>query len=569
MENSSDDMDSYDVDDYIFGGGDEDKDNLIEAVKQLKKTHEDIKVGDNDENEEDDFIKIVNYVITHDLALLKGILDKKIDEDPDFDINRTFEGSTLLMLAVKYNHIAVVEYLLSKKPDVKKPDVQNKLTPLMQAVMNDNTKIVKLLVEAGADISKIYEKDEQKINIRDFSYRANSNIYKILDTNDPEIEKIRQEKLKESEENSDESDSNESEVDVDDVDEINNFIQQNQETNKVYKDVNRFNNRFIYFQKSSSVPKRRKLLEELTTINESLKKTEDPKQKRKLLKKCRAKIKSIKKLKMKIERAQKKTKYYLGFIHLQDDKYKVWYINNSFVRMTEQSAKNENKGELCKLVSKIQFIDIKESVIPNSIVLKNKKVTDEEQLIEATENFKTINVFLMKRQIFGYKLFIKEIDAVLYSELKNPFYLSLGINLPSVNTCKKIKNIKQWNNKREDYIDDYDTDNNDRWCVISEKILRDIFVSDEKYGTMFKTAFENLDKNDPDKCDRIPSIYKELLNQSATKIQALFRGHSIQKEIRDMAMEEEAAKWIQTAYRRHKKIHDAAASKETKEREEQ
>ena len=84
-----------------------------------------------------------------------------------------------------YNEILVEirEFEIHTQLSQKRLDFVN-----INSSSNDNIKIVRLLVEAGADINEIYKTDDHKLNIRDFSYRANSNIYKILDTNDPIIE---------------------------------------------------------------------------------------------------------------------------------------------------------------------------------------------------------------------------------------------------------------------------------------------------------------------------------------------------------------------------------------------
>ena len=219
MENSSDDMDSYDVDDYIFGGDpdmveetEESDANTEESDANTEESDADTEAdtdteadadteadtGENsvdiEESEEDVFNKIVNYVITHDLALLKDILKKKIEDDEyyihtiDEWCQSAFKGNTLLMLAVKFGHFEVIKHLLTldtkDEKDEKAIDKLDNmgLSPLMVAVMKNSVKIVKLLVDKGAKITNFTKSDGSKLDIRKFSINANSNIYKILDT---------------------------------------------------------------------------------------------------------------------------------------------------------------------------------------------------------------------------------------------------------------------------------------------------------------------------------------------------------------------------------------------------
>ena len=288
-------------------------------------------------------------------------------------------------------------------------------------------------------------------------------------------------------------------------------------------------------------------------MNDSLKKTEDPKQKQKLLKKCRANKKSIEKLNKKIERAQKKNKYYIGFISPSNNA--VWWVNHSFGPSTIRGS--------CRLNNNISTTFIND-IIPNSIVLKNTKNTDDPDLVEASKNFKKINAILMRKtKLLGYIVFSKEINMINTFKSFGDKFVSDG-NLFKIDSsgqmeqkmysCEKILSTSDWDDMRGEYIEDDGTEkeDNDRWCVYSEKVLKNILMMDETYGKDFKKIFRNLDENDPDKCDRIPSIYKELLNQSATKIQALFR---------DMTMEEAAAELIQAAYR-GKKTRDKLQEKE-------
>jgi uncharacterized protein len=62
-------------------------------------------------------------------------------------------GFTVLRRAVQTNHVEVVRVLLEAGADVEKPDDEDGLTPLMEAANFNHPDVARVLLEHGADVN--------------------------------------------------------------------------------------------------------------------------------------------------------------------------------------------------------------------------------------------------------------------------------------------------------------------------------------------------------------------------------------------------------------------------------
>jgi ankyrin repeat protein len=112
------------------------------------------------------------------LAALKGYLPlvKKLVEH-DADVNKT--GWTPLHYAASGGHVAVIEFLLENSAyiDAESP---NGTTPLMMAAMYGSPEAVKVLIQAGADLTV---KNQIGLSALDFAVRGNrQNAKELIET---------------------------------------------------------------------------------------------------------------------------------------------------------------------------------------------------------------------------------------------------------------------------------------------------------------------------------------------------------------------------------------------------
>jgi len=93
--------------------------------------------------------KLLNAAKTGDLAQVKALMSAG---DVDANVIDSFQNSALMM-AVDNQHREVAEYLLQHGADIQ---LDNKYgyTPLMQAVMRNDAKMVNLLLDKGAKIDQ-------------------------------------------------------------------------------------------------------------------------------------------------------------------------------------------------------------------------------------------------------------------------------------------------------------------------------------------------------------------------------------------------------------------------------
>lgn len=93
--------------------------------------------------------KLLNAAKTGDLAQVKALVEAG---NVEVNVIDSFQNSALLM-AVDNKHLVVAEYLLQHGADIQ---LDNKYgyTPLMQAVMRNDSKMVNMLLDKGAKIDQ-------------------------------------------------------------------------------------------------------------------------------------------------------------------------------------------------------------------------------------------------------------------------------------------------------------------------------------------------------------------------------------------------------------------------------
>jgi ankyrin repeat protein len=77
--------------------------------------------------------------------------DEIIDALKSIDLETDLDGGTALNHAVNYDRVKTVKYLIEMGANVNA--IQDDFTPLISACEGDNIEIIKMLLDAGADIS--------------------------------------------------------------------------------------------------------------------------------------------------------------------------------------------------------------------------------------------------------------------------------------------------------------------------------------------------------------------------------------------------------------------------------
>lgn len=109
-----------------------------------------------------------------DIELLMLLIDSGADI---FDIDD--EGVSIFDMAITYDNIEMVEYLLSKGIDVNKTDRRSGFTSLMAAACYGRVSIAKILLKNGADQ---YVTDSKGFSAIDFARKMNKkSVLELLD----------------------------------------------------------------------------------------------------------------------------------------------------------------------------------------------------------------------------------------------------------------------------------------------------------------------------------------------------------------------------------------------------
>ncbi|DAB27385.1 MAG: hypothetical protein A2513_04630 [Sulfurimonas sp. RIFOXYD12_FULL_33_39] len=89
------------------------------------------------------------------------------------------EGVSIFDMAITYDNIEMVKYLISKGIDVNFTQRRSKFTPLMAAACYGRVEIAKLLIEHGANKNAV---DSKGISVIDFARKTNKkSILTLLD----------------------------------------------------------------------------------------------------------------------------------------------------------------------------------------------------------------------------------------------------------------------------------------------------------------------------------------------------------------------------------------------------
>ena len=100
-----------------------------------------------------------------------------------FDLDH--EGVSVFDMAITYDNMAMVEYLIEQGRDVNQTSRKSGFTPLMAAACYGRVEIVKKLLECGADQ---YVKDSKGFSAIDFARKMNKkSVLELLDY-DPEAQ---------------------------------------------------------------------------------------------------------------------------------------------------------------------------------------------------------------------------------------------------------------------------------------------------------------------------------------------------------------------------------------------
>ena len=92
------------------------------------------------------------------------------------------EGVTIFDMAVTYNNMEMVKYMIEQGMDVNSTKRKSRFTPLMAAACYGRGEIAKLLIENGADKNAV---DVKGISVIDFARKTNKkSILTLLDYND-------------------------------------------------------------------------------------------------------------------------------------------------------------------------------------------------------------------------------------------------------------------------------------------------------------------------------------------------------------------------------------------------
>ena len=145
------------------------KNNSLDEIKSLLDAKEDV----NEENESGESVLACALRSRCDFSLLMFLVEHGADIYA-FDN----EGVSVFDMAVTYNNIEMVEFLMSKGVDVNATRRRSGFTPLMCAACYGRNAIVELFLAKGANKNAV---DSKGLNATDFARKMNKkSILKLL-----------------------------------------------------------------------------------------------------------------------------------------------------------------------------------------------------------------------------------------------------------------------------------------------------------------------------------------------------------------------------------------------------
>jgi ankyrin repeat protein len=149
------------------------KNNDYIKAKQHIKSGADV----NEENENGESV-LATAIRHHCDEELIALLIQNGAEANDFDD----EGVSIFDMAITYNNIFMVKYIIDSGVDVNKTQRKSGFTPLMCAACYGRVEIASILIDQGADKNSL---DSRGFSALDFARKMNKkSILKILDFND-------------------------------------------------------------------------------------------------------------------------------------------------------------------------------------------------------------------------------------------------------------------------------------------------------------------------------------------------------------------------------------------------
>jgi len=146
------------------------KNNDFIGIKKYIKENAD--VNDTNDSEESVLALAMRYRCDFDLVML--LVNAKADIY-DFDE----EGVSIFEMAITYDNLDMVKYIIDKGIDVNSTHRKSRFTPLMTAACYGRIDIAKLLIENGANKNAI---DSKGISVIDFARKMNKkSILNLLD----------------------------------------------------------------------------------------------------------------------------------------------------------------------------------------------------------------------------------------------------------------------------------------------------------------------------------------------------------------------------------------------------
>ena len=146
------------------------KNNDFIGIKKYIKDGGDLE--DSNESEESVLAVSLRYKCDNDLVML--LINSGADIY-DFDE----EGVSIFEMAITYNNLEIVNYIMSKGIDINNTQRKSGFTPLMAATCYGRVEIAKLLIDKGANINAT---DSKGISVVDFARKMNKkSILALLD----------------------------------------------------------------------------------------------------------------------------------------------------------------------------------------------------------------------------------------------------------------------------------------------------------------------------------------------------------------------------------------------------